>query len=116
MMVTGNSPHIVELPSEAGLRAAGDIAALLREAISANRAVTIAADTVESADLTTIQLLLSAKKLADREGKFLALATPPHGALRALLVELGFLDTSGAALTEDGAFWASTTPSKGKAQ
>lgn len=116
MNMTGRHPFVFELPGESGLRAAEDIAASLQKAISAHGAVTIATSAVTSADLTTIQLLLAARKLADNLGKSLALAAPPQGALRALLVELGFLDPSGVPLTEAGAFWTSTTPAKGKAQ
>jgi anti-anti-sigma regulatory factor len=116
MSMTGNHPYMVELPGEAGLRAAQEVAASLQEAITANGAVTIATGAVTGADLTTVQLLLAAKKLADNLGKSLSLAAPPQGALRALLIELGFLDPSGVPLTDAGEFWTSTTSAKGKVQ
>lgn len=116
MTMAGTTSHMVELPSEAGLRAAQDIATLLQEAIAANRAITVATSAVKTADLTTIQLLLAAKRRADSLGKSLSLAAQPQGALRTLLIELGFLDSSGAPLTADGGFWTSSTTAKGRAQ
>jgi anti-anti-sigma regulatory factor len=116
MTMAGTTSHMVELPSEAGLRAAQDIATLLQEAIVANSAITVATSAVKTADLTTIQLLLAAKKRADSLGKSLSLAALPQGALRTLLIELGFLDSSGAPLTADGGFWTPSTTAKGRAQ
>lgn len=114
--MTGTSSHTVQLPGDAGLRAAQDIAAALREAITANSAVTVDTSAVTSADLTTIQLLLSARKFADHLGRSLSLAAAPQGPLQALLTELGFLGSSGQPLAEGSAFWTSTSSVKGKAQ
>ena len=101
---------------DAGLQHARDIAAQLREAVGDAPAVTLDLSGMQSPDLTTIQLLLAARRQAAAGGKHCALAQPPSGALRDLLVQLGFITADGAALTPDGDFWISSpSPAQGKA-
>lgn len=114
--MTRDSVHIVKLAGDAGLRAAQDLANLLREAIATHQSVAIATDAITAADITTIQLLLAARKMALSSGRSCRLSAPPQGALRTLLIQTGFLDADGRALTPDGDFWISTTSqAKGKA-
>ena len=114
--MTRDSIHIVEISGDAGLLAAQEIAATLRQAIATQDQVEIATDAITGADITTIQLLLAARKLAQASGKSLRLAAPPQGVLRQLLTQTGMLDVDGRALTPDGDFWASmTSPAKGRA-
>lgn len=114
--MTRDSVHIVKLAGDAGLRSAQDLATLLREAIATHQSVAIATDAITAADITTIQLLLAARKMALAAGRSCRLAASPEGALRALLLETGFLDADGCSLTPDGDFWTSTTSqAKGKA-
>lgn len=114
--MTRDSVHTVKISGDAGLRAAQDIAGSLRQALASHDTVSIATEAVEAADITTIQLLLAARKQAQASGKSLTLAAPPMGALRALLVAIGCLDADGRPLTPDGDFWIPPTrQAKGKA-
>jgi hypothetical protein len=110
--MTRGSAHVVKISGDAGLRTAQDIAATLREALAKHDKVTIATEAISGADITTIQLLLAARKQAQASGKSLSLAAPPTGALRDLLIQTGCLGADGQPLTQDGDFW---TPAKGKA-
>ena len=110
--MTRDSVHVVRISGDAGLRAAQDIALSLRQALAGHDKVAIATDAVTGADITTIQILLAARKQALASGKSLSLAAPPAGALRDLLIQTGCLDPDGRPLTQDGDFW---TPGKGKA-
>lgn len=110
--MTRDSVHVVKISGDAGLKAAQDIAGTLRQALAAHNKLAIATDAITGADITTIQLLLAARKQALAAGKSLMLAAPPTGALRELLIATGCLDADGRPLTQDGEFW---TPAKGKA-
>lgn len=110
--MTRDSVHVVKISGDAGLRAAQDIAKLLRQALAGHDKVAIATEATTGADITTIQLLLAARRQALASGKSLTLAAPPTGALRDLLIQTGCLDAAGRPLTQDGDFW---TPDEGKA-
>lgn len=110
--MTRDSVHLVQISGDAGLRAAQEVASTLSEALAAHQNIAIASDAISNADITTIQLLLAARKLALASGKSLHLAAPPTGVLRELLTQTGFLDAQGGPLTPEGNFW---TPAKGKA-
>lgn len=113
--MTRDGVHVVQISGDAGLRAAQDIAMTLRQALTGHDRVAIATEAVTGADITTIQLLLAASKQARAAGKSLALAAPPTGALRALLIAVGCLDADGHPLTPDGDFWTqSARPGEGK--
>lgn len=103
--MTGASIYVVSISGEAGLRVAQDLAGTLREALASQDAVTIATEAITSADITTIQLLLAARKQALASGKTLTLQAPPTGAFRELLVATGCLTEDGLPLTPDGEFW-----------
>lgn len=106
--MTGPSVHRLDLSGDAGLRAAQDIATALAQALAGHDRVAIATEAVTAADITTIQLLLAARRQAQASGKSLTLAAPPSGALRQLLVAVGCLDDQGRPLTPDGEFWTHT--------
>lgn len=110
--MTRDGIHTVEISGEAGLRVAQDIAGSLRQALAGHDRVAIATEAITGADITTIQLLLAARKQALASGKSLSLTAPPAGALRDLLIQTGCLGTDGRPLTQDGDFW---TPGEGKA-
>ena len=112
MVMTRDSVHLVEISGDAGLRAAQEVASALREALAGHQHIAIAIDAVGNADITTIQLLLAARKLALASGKSLHLVAPPSGVLRELLIQTGFLDAEGAPLTPEGEFW---TQARGRA-
>ena len=114
--MTRDSIHVIEIPGDAGLRAAQDIAISLRQALAGYDKIAIATEAMTGADITTIQLLLAARKQALASGKSLSLAAPPMGVLRALLIATGCLDAEGQPLTPEGDFWNSPTlQGKGKA-
>ena len=107
--MTADHVHTVQITGDAGLRAAQEIAASLSEALAAHDTICVATDAVTSADITTIQLLLAARKQAQGSGKSLSLAGAPAGALRDLLVATGCLTPDGRPLSDDGDFWAPAT-------
>ena len=114
--MTRDSVHVFEITGDAGLRAAQDVAGTLRQALAAHDKIAIATEAMTGADITTIQLLLAARKRALASGKSLSLVAPPVGVLRELLIATGCLDAEGRPLTPEGDFWIPTTPqAKGKA-
>ena len=113
--MTRDSVHVIEISGDAGLRAAQDIAASLRQALAGHDTIAIATEAMTSADITTIQLLLAARTQALASGKSLSLAAPLVGVLREQLIATGCLDADGRSLTPEGDFWISPTPqAKGK--
>jgi ABC-type transporter Mla MlaB component len=73
-------------------------------AMAEHQAIEIHCDGVTELDLSLIQLVLAAKRSADRAGKSLTLATPATGKLRDALDHAGFLAaTAGGSGGE--AFW-----------
>lgn len=111
--MTRDSVHLVKISGDAGLRAAQDIAGSLREALAGHDRVAIATEAITNADITTIQLLLAARRQAQASGKSVSLAAPPTGVLRELLIATGCLDAGGRPQSPDGEFW--TAQDKGKA-
>lgn len=63
----------------------------LREELAHHDAVAIRCGTIAEVDLSFVQLLLAAKRSADRAGKSLTLATPVAEGLRAALDQAGVL-------------------------
>lgn len=108
--MTGNSLHVVTISGDAGLRAAQDIAGLLRQALTEHDRVAIATDAMSGADITTIQLLLAAHRQALALGKTVSLQAPATGVLRELLIQTGCLSADGKALTPDDDFWTQGKP------
>ena len=108
-VMTKDSVHLIEISGDAGLRVAQDTAVILREALASFDNIAIATEAITGADITTIQLLLAARKQALAAAKSLTLAAPPTGVLRALLIETGCLDAAGRPLTQDGDFWIQPT-------
>lgn len=111
-----DSVHVVEISGAAGLQAAQDIAGSLHQAVAGHDTVTITTAAITSADITTIQLLLAARKQALASGKSLSLSAPPIGVLHELLIATGCLDADGRPQSPEGDFWISlTAQGKGKA-
>ena len=114
--MTRDSVFLTEISGDAGLRHAQDIAAQLKTALAEHDTVIVTTNGITTADITTVQLLLAARKQALATGKSLLLAAPPQGVLREFLIQTGFLDGSGNALTPDDGFWVSEPQTdKGKA-
>jgi ABC-type transporter Mla MlaB component len=110
--MTRDSVHVFKMSGDAGLRSAQEIAESLRQALAEHDTIRVSTDAVTTADITTIQILLAARKQALASGKSLSLAAPPSGALSDLLIQTGCLSADGRPLIQDGEFW---TPAKGKA-
>lgn len=92
--MTSTRAHTLVLSGEAGIKAAADIAASLKEALAAHDHVDLDTQAMTSADLTTAQLLLSARATAVAAGKILHLLSPLGAPLQAVLDGAGFLAPS----------------------
>jgi len=75
----------------------------LRAELARSDAIAIQSGAVEDVDLSLIQLLLAAKRSADRAGKSLTLALPVGDKLRAALHNAGILAGPGG--TSDETLW-----------
>jgi len=103
----------IEISGDAGLRAAKDIAGQLRQALATHDSVKVEVDAITGADITTIQLLLAARKQALATQKSLSLTAAPSGAFRQLLIAAGCLSADGQPLTPEGDFWTPQTQPNG---
>jgi hypothetical protein len=74
--------------------------------------VVVDATAATAADISTIQILVSAHKSALAAGKSLRVHVPLHGALGEVLVKGGFVAADGAALTPGEAPWVFDPPAK----
>ena len=85
--------------------------ARLIAALAEHQVIEIHCDAVTELDLSLIQLVIAAKRSADKAGKSLTLAAPAAGKLRAALERAGFL---AAALRDSGgeAFWLKGTSAR----
>jgi STAS domain-containing protein len=77
------------------VRNIGAACARISDALTQNLEVQIDCSSVESADLSLIQLLFAARITARRTGKRLGITAPAGGALHAALEQGGFLSPSG---------------------
>ena len=98
--MTQSGAFRLPIAGDAGLRAAPTLHAALRHALTENECVELDLAALESADVSLVQLLASARKTALAEGKTLTLATPVSPVLNELLATIG-LGADGA----DAAFW-----------
>lgn len=103
--MSARTPHVVEISGDAGLRAAQHVCVQLRKALATHDAVAVATGAITGADITTIQLLLSARRHAEIALKSFSLTAAPTGVFRDLLVASGCLTADGQPLTSDGDFW-----------
>lgn len=95
---------VVVLDSVVDIRTAGATQTALADALTAGGPVEIDGSGVVEADLTLIQLLLAARRTAQRRGTPLTLRQPATGALWDLLVRGGFIDEGGDTPV-DAEFW-----------
>ncbi|MHA6297043.1 STAS domain-containing protein [Devosia sp. CAU 1758] len=103
--MTGERTHTLVLTGDAGIKAAQDVAASLREAIENNKSIAVDTQTLSAADITTVQTLLAARASALAQGKQLRLLAPLGSPLQALLGHAGFLSPG----QEHLAFWSATS-------
>lgn len=111
--MTRGSVYVFELSGNVGLRFAEEIAERLRQALAGHDRIAVSTAAISAADITTIQLLLSAHRQALALGKSLVLAAPPIGVLRDTLVQLGLIDAGGLALSADADFWTRSPSAAG---
>jgi hypothetical protein len=93
----------VQLPSACTIVAVGEIAPRLRAALDTADAVTLDLSTLESCDLSFVQLVEAGRRTAAARGKTFALAQPAPPPLAAILSRAGFAGATAPAA--DIAFW-----------
>jgi anti-anti-sigma regulatory factor len=83
------------LEGAATLRTAGAIHARLLEALKGDGPIEVDCGKVTEADLSLVQLLLAARRSAERGGRAFALSSPADGPLRDVLARAGLLPETG---------------------
>jgi hypothetical protein len=101
----GPEACLVELSGDLTLRAIGGAHQQLRDALAAHPQVAVAVDPAATVDLTLVQLLESARRSADEQGRGFELAAPASGGLLETLTRGGFVETA-----NQRAFWLKDTP------
>ena len=96
-------PFSLKLSGALGLRGIEALRGEITEALAEHEAVAIDTSAVESADASAIQLLLSAQKTANAEGKALTLTAA--GPLARALMALGLVTADGAPLVPETSTW-----------
>ncbi len=86
------------------IRCAEQTRSLLLEALHGCSPLCLDCSAVEDADLSFVQLLLSARKTAERSGKILTLAHDASGAFLHALSRAGF-ETTPDPLTSNQSYW-----------
>ena len=86
------------------IRSAEETRSLLIEALAGASPLSLDCSLVTDADLSLVQLLLSARKTAQRAGKILTLAAPADEVLQQALSRAGF-ETSPDPLTGNQSQW-----------
>ena len=90
---------VLDFSGSQTVREAEQVAATLREALTATSEIVIDCSRIEEVDLSFIQLVLAARKSADRDNKHLHLLTPAQGPL------LKALDLAGVLPSGPHHFW-----------
>lgn len=98
-------PFSLKLSGELGLRGIDALKAQIAEALASHDAVAIDTTEVESADASAIQLLLSAQKTANADGKAMSLSAGAETPLGRTLVALGMVAADGAPLVPETSTW-----------
>jgi hypothetical protein len=93
----------VRMPDEATVRTVADAHRALVAAFGRSERIVADVSGLREADVTFIQLLISARLTAGREGKTFSLSAPASGALLDTLKRGGFLETGG------DSFWLQAT-------
>ena len=90
---------VLDFTGSQTVREAEQASAKLREALAATDEILLDCGRIEEVDLTFIQLVLAARKSAERDGKSLALLTAAQGPL------LKALDLAGVLPSGPHQFW-----------
>jgi ABC-type transporter Mla MlaB component len=99
------TPFSLTLSGELGLRGIEALKAEIAAALAGNDIVAIDTAGVEGADTSAIQLLLSAQKTANADGKTMSLTATEAGPLAGVLVALGLVAPDGAPLVPETSTW-----------
>ena len=100
-----NPDRAIELSGSLGIRDAGAILERLQGALAGAHSLIIDCTALTGADLSIVQLLVSARASAAAEGKTIRLKAPAGGALDQLLRQTGFLGADGKPLAPHDDFW-----------
>lgn len=84
-------PFLLELAGDAGIKRAQDLARQLGDALAAHPALEVGTSGLTAADLTTVQLLLSARATAAGQGKSVVLRQPLAAPLADFVSRMGFM-------------------------
>jgi ABC-type transporter Mla MlaB component len=101
---------ILCLDGDCGLRKSAELVAEIANKLATQDAVVVDATGITAADISTVQILVSAHKSALAAGKALHVHAPLDGALGEVLVKGGFVAANGVALTPGDAPWVSDSP------
>lgn len=99
--MTSTLEHILRLDGDIGVKAATSVADVLRQALQDHATVLVDTQAVTHADLTSVQTLLAARRLADQNETTVRMAEPLAPALVNALTSLGLLSAGQADLS----FW-----------
>lgn len=84
--------HLISLPATSTIAEIGVISAEVAKALQAGKDVRLATDDVVRADLSLVQVLFAAQRLAQARGQALQISLPVNGAVTTLMSQLGLLD------------------------
>jgi hypothetical protein len=100
------------LDGDCGLRKSAELVAEMQKKLATGGDVVVDATAATAADISTVQILVSAHKSALAAGKKLRVHVPLRGALGEVLVKGGFVAADGGALTPGEAPWVFEPPAK----
>jgi len=100
----------LEFCGNATTRTVETLRAQLVDALQQHDALELDCTQLDAVDASFVQLLLSARKSAERQGKMLALARPAAGALLDALMRGGFVSSRGSPSSHDAGFWHKDAP------
>ncbi len=103
-MQEASSSGTLDLSGSRTIRSADQTRSLLLEALGAHTTTSLDCSAVTEADLSLVQLLISARMSAELSGKTVTLAHPPTGVLLQALSKAGFT-TSPDPLIGNGSYW-----------
>ena len=99
--------RIVVFPPVSRMSSIDGIADTLRGALAEawSSPVILDCSGVEDVDISLVQLIISARNTAKRDGKTIKLKDPASGALLSVLVQAGFIVADGDDKVEENSFW-----------
>jgi ABC-type transporter Mla MlaB component len=98
-------PERVILDGMLTIRGIDAVRSRLAATLSEHSAIEVDCSAAVEVDLSLIQLLIAAHRSAEQAGQRLTLAQPADGALRAALIQGGFLPSEGSSDSPEAALW-----------